>query len=887
MPNIAIEIDAKTIKAEASLKVFQTQLSAANAEMKKIQLQANATDMSGSFTPEMLKAAEAAVQLQTKIKAASAEVKAVTGASAQAVPQVSGLSAAFGGLQSGAAALGLALSAQQVVAFGERIFESTANLQRQADALGISTDQLQAFQFAARNVGVDTATADAALQKFFVGLGQAAEGTGPALKAYQDLGINVGQLAANTDDAAAVVATALLKMDNQYERDAAIREIFGRSGQDVNAMLAQLALGFNANRAAAQSAGEFIGKDLVKASLDASIAFDKQKTVLNTELTPAVTNIASHISDVIKVWHELETDSGGVASAIRLVGNAVLDTVAPWRELYGAAEDYNKAAKEAAGGGAPKPPPAGAKPTAEQIDVKGLEALDSKLRERRVLTDGIAQATRTLAEAQAAADAAGIKSANEVMADLKKQLDTLNKQPNAFKGTGFANAGAEEIALVREQAAAVAADESKSHEERFAEIQSFYAKLLASGKLNAAQRLQVQTDMDRQLATEAKAEHAEELAIIKSNADTALQIDRIELAAKKANLEQEVQAGQITAAERLAQLREFTIAEGKLEEDAVTLSEAWMRVGTAAYAEAENKKLVIHAQTAAALAAIDAQAAAESAATWQRANAEIFSAEDQLVNGLFSQNQSLVASLANMAEDLVKKEIAADLKYLTQSLLIKEEGVAGKKAVEQAGFLFHLLGLDKETAADVTAQATQTGATIAAQAAQTGATVAGVAAQTTAKAAGAVASKAVSAAANSEEITHDAAVAAAGAYKAVVGIPYIGPVLAPIAAGVAFAAVEAFGNFDVGTNYVPRDMPAMVHAGERIIPKADNKALMQALASPGGRSGGSNKIDINYAPNLMTREPRNFSSELASHSRDLANIFKDLVRDGSIKLGGI
>lgn len=38
--------------------------------------------------------------------------------------------------------------------------------------------------------------------------------------------------------------------------------------------------------------------------------------------------------------------------------------------------------------------------------------------------------------------------------------------------------------------------------------------------------------------------------------------------------------------------------------------------------------------------------------------------------------------------------------------------------------------------------------------------------------------------------------------------------------------------FAVGANYIPVDMPAMVHQGERIIPAADNRELMRRLASP-------------------------------------------------------
>src|SRR5690606_654316 len=38
--------------------------------------------------------------------------------------------------------------------------------------------------------------------------------------------------------------------------------------------------------------------------------------------------------------------------------------------------------------------------------------------------------------------------------------------------------------------------------------------------------------------------------------------------------------------------------------------------------------------------------------------------------------------------------------------------------------------------------------------------------------------------------------------------------------------------FAVGTNYVPQDMDARIHQGERIIPEADNRELMSRLASP-------------------------------------------------------
>ena len=43
--------------------------------------------------------------------------------------------------------------------------------------------------------------------------------------------------------------------------------------------------------------------------------------------------------------------------------------------------------------------------------------------------------------------------------------------------------------------------------------------------------------------------------------------------------------------------------------------------------------------------------------------------------------------------------------------------------------------------------------------------------------------------------------------------------------------------FAIGTNVVPQDMLAQIHQGERIIPAADNRALMSAIAQGGDMSG--------------------------------------------------
>ena len=82
------------------------------------------------------------------------------------------------------------------------------------------------------------------------------------------------------------------------------------------------------------------------------------------------------------------------------------------------------------------------------------------------------------------------------------------------------------------------------------------------------------------------------------------------------------------------------------------------------------------------------------------------------------------------------------------------------------------------------------------------------------------------------QVMNDAKSAAAGAYNAVVGIPYVGPFLAPAAAGVAFAGVMAFA--EGGWDRVPSDQVAMIHKNEMVLPASIAEPVRQMAAAGGG-----------------------------------------------------
>lgn len=112
---------------------------------------------------------------------------------------------------------------------------------------------------------------------------------------------------------------------------------------------------------------------------------------------------------------------------------------------------------------------------------------------------------------------------------------------------------------------------------------------------------------------------------------------------------------------------------------------------------------------------------------------------------------------------------------------------------------------------------------IAKELVQTQATIFGVGRRNSIEAAGAATSTGISAATSLKQIAHSAAVAAGQAYKAIAGIPIVGPVLAPLAAAAALAGVMALGKsiFSArgGMGQVPYDGAMFeLHKDEMVLP---------------------------------------------------------------------
>lgn len=220
-------------------------------------------------------------------------------------------------------------------------------LAKTADKLGVTTEALAAFRFAAEQTGVSNEKADVALQRFTRRLADAASGTGPAVKAFEALGLSASELIElSPDKAFAKVAEQMNKVENQSQKVSLAFKLFDSEGVDL---VRTLALGEEGLARMAEEA-EVLGLTLsridaakVEQANDAWNRISKAITGFSQHLAakfaPLLTLIADRLFGITKeaggMGNVATKAFNAITKAVGVVGNAIAGLSAAWHGMVG------------------------------------------------------------------------------------------------------------------------------------------------------------------------------------------------------------------------------------------------------------------------------------------------------------------------------------------------------------------------------------------------------------------------------------------------------------------------------------------------------------------------------------------------------------------------
>jgi len=123
----------------------------------------------------------------------------------------------------------------------EQTLEQAEALTRLAAQTGLSTAAIQGLQKAARETGLASEVANAAIQKFTVAVGKAQIGSKQSTGALHDLGISVAEIGGlSADDKITLVAQRLAAIADPARRARDEIALFGRAGIEADQMLVKI-----------------------------------------------------------------------------------------------------------------------------------------------------------------------------------------------------------------------------------------------------------------------------------------------------------------------------------------------------------------------------------------------------------------------------------------------------------------------------------------------------------------------------------------------------------------------------------------------------------------------------------------------------------------------
>ena len=224
----------------------------------------------------------------------------------------------FGLAGAAAGAFAASLVVQKLVQVTAAGLEYASSLGEQAQQLGITTDALQEYRYAATQVGLSSEELDTGLTRLTRSIGEAADGNKTSAAAFAALGVNIRDASGNLKTAGDIlpdVADGYVKLGDASKQTAVGFDILGRGAAKFAPLLLQGSAGVNALRDAAHRLGAVLSPDLINRADETADKLAAVKTVLSAQIASIVAQNSGAILGLAQALASLVTQLARAAEA--------------------------------------------------------------------------------------------------------------------------------------------------------------------------------------------------------------------------------------------------------------------------------------------------------------------------------------------------------------------------------------------------------------------------------------------------------------------------------------------------------------------------------------------------------------------------------------------
>ncbi len=246
----------------------------------------------------------------------------------------SGIDGAVAGVRTLGAALAGGAAVAAVTAFASHMAELGGELEDSSKILGINTQALQEWRYAAKLVGVGAEEMNGAMMILNRNVDAAGRGSKSQAEAFKRLGVDIRDSEGNLRDMDSIlvdVSTGLSQIENGSERAGAASALFGRSGAKLLPLLAQGAEGVAALKKEFQELGGGATPEMIAAADEFGDEMDRLDTGLFAlkariaqSILPALTSVVNVAKDAVGAFNRLNKETHVVEIVLTAAGVAAV-----------------------------------------------------------------------------------------------------------------------------------------------------------------------------------------------------------------------------------------------------------------------------------------------------------------------------------------------------------------------------------------------------------------------------------------------------------------------------------------------------------------------------------------------------------------------------------